>query len=136
MPTCQIPGCDRDALFSPICAMCGEGKLPSPEEIARNAKKPVKPFVVWIGQTQALATERQQLSALNIAGNAASGDGSLTTVQGLALHHQTTPRVNFSIWYIRLVSGVSIQVYGIGEHVGKDNSKYKIQWHDGSNKTV
>ncbi len=45
--------------------------------------------------------------------------------------HCTIPRTNFTAFYRRLGS-TSILLIGVGEHKGTTNTKYKVDWADGS----
>jgi hypothetical protein len=136
MAECITEGCSNQALFSTICAFCALGKYPSAAEKARYRPPVVQPFVTWMGTIHDQFDDQQEKKALTIAGSPSSGDGSLTTVNGMRVHHHTVPRVNFSIWYIRNVSGVQITVYGLGRHIGTTNKKYDVIWYDGSSITV
>lgn len=136
MAECITEGCANQAIFSTICAFCGLGKGPSDAEKAHYRPPVVMPFVTWMGTIRDSFTPQQENKALTIAGSPSSGDGALTEVRGLRVHHITVPRVNFSIWFIRNVSGIQITVYGLGRHIGKTNKKYEVQWYDGSSPTV
>ena len=136
MPECLTDGCANTAIFSTICAFCAIGKGPSDAEKARYRPPVVQPHVTWAGNMEEIYDDQQKKKALTIAGSPSSGDGSLTSVKGLRLHHITVPRVNFSVWFVRNVSGINITVYGLGRHIGKDNKKYDVQWWDGSSSTV
>lgn len=139
MAMCVNVGCINEALFSETCVLCSSGKLPSPQELIRNARKPpAPPHANFVGCVEEFAEKRHKLSAINIAGNSSDQDGGLTVVgiDDLKLHHQTTPRANYSIWYTRNVTGHSINVYGIGTHVGNTNKVYKVFFHNGKEKTI
>ena len=136
MAECQADGCANEAIFSTMCGFCSIGKGPSEAEFARYKPRKVMPFVTWAGSTEDFFEDQHIKKAITIAGNPSTGDGSLTNVKGMRLHHITVPRVNFSIWYVRNVSGINITVYGLGRHVGRDNKKYDVQWWDGSSSTV
>jgi hypothetical protein len=112
------------------------GKGPSATEKARYKPPVVSPYVTWMGNIRDICNEREQRTALNLAANASSSDGALTVVEGLRVHHVTTPGANFSIWFIRNVSGINISVYGRGRHVGQTNKKYDVDWYDGKSVTV
>ncbi|WLI91651.1 hypothetical protein Q4S45_11175 [Massilia sp. R2A-15] len=142
MPVCTTLGCDNEAIFAPTCAMCSLGKIPGPEEVGRSSRPKAlavvavaQPKATFMGTLANANWDRESKSAEKIAGNPSSGDGATTTVGGLALHHITTPRANYSIWF-RRTSGHEIAVYGVGKHVGRDNKKYSIEFYDGSTKNV
>ena len=134
MAECITEGCSNEALFTTTCAFCSMGKLPSAREIESYIPKPrvVEPYVTWMGSIQNQFNEREEKTALKIAGSASDGDGGLTTVKGVRVHHMTTPRANYSVWFVRNVSGVNITVYGLGTHKGRGNKRYAVQWYDGS----
>lgn len=136
MAECITAGCANQALFTTICGFCGMGKGPSAAEIARYKAPIVQPFVTWMGTIKGQFSSQQENRAITIAGNPSRGDGGLTTVKGLSVHHCTVPRVNFSVWFVRNVSGIQITVYGLGRHVGNTNKKYDVDWYDGSSVTV
>lgn len=49
--------------------------------------------------------------------------------------HGTKPRSNIAAFYRRL-SSTQIMLIGYGEHIGKDNLNYRVQWADGSTSTI
>lgn len=137
MAECISEGCSNAALFSTVCAFCSMGKYPSAAEKARYRPPVVQPFVTWMGTIHDQFNDQQEKKALTIASSPSSGDGGLTTVKGLRVHHITKPGTEqFSIWFFRNVSGIQITVYGLGRHIGKNNKKYDVTWYDGSSVTV
>ena len=136
MAECIADSCSNAAMFSTMCGFCAIGKGPSAAKIARYRPPVVKPHVTWMGSIRDSFESRHEKKAIDIAGDPSSGDGALTTVKGVRVHHITIPRVNFSIWFIRNVSGVHITVYGLGRHIGSGNKKYDVEWYDGSSVTV
>lgn len=139
MPECETVGCSMNALTPPLCSLCAIGKGPTDEQVRRaEILEARRPRVTYMGAIENLKGIRQYDRHFKSAENfalAPGADGSLTTVDGVRVHHRTVPRVNYSIWYVR-TGNTAISVYGFGRHIGTDNKKYSVEWYDGRTITV
>lgn len=54
-----------------------------------------------------------------------------TPARTITCFHTTIPRTNFTAFYRRL-SRSQILLIGVGEHKGATNTKYQVDWADGS----